>query len=258
MTQWIAFPYDARAYTRDPAALKTHWARLHRGDAEPLPQEEAVLQAWALFHAGEFQKAHDTGLAAGPAGRSVANKAQAVHATYLETSEKTRLAMLLEVAERAEAQLADDPALASAHYWMAYALGRYSQGISVAKVLAQGLDAKVKSALETAIALAPRHADAHVALGVFHADVIDKMGREPGKARGADAAKGLALFQQALALNPDSAIARVEYAMGLVMLEGDRRMKEAERLYAQAAACAPADATERLDVEIAKAELEEE
>ena len=47
----------------------------------------------------------------------------------------------------------------------------------------------------------------------------------------------------------------VEYANGLVMLEGDRKMKEATRLYEQAAACKPMDAAERLDVELAKAQL---
>ena len=39
------------------------------------------------------------------------------------------------------------------------------------------------------------------------------------------------------------------------MLDGDKKMKEATRLYEQAAALKPADATERLDVEMAKAEL---
>jgi hypothetical protein len=66
------------------------------------------------------------------------------------------------------------------------------------------------------------------------------------------------MYKEALALNPDSAIGRVEYANGLVMLEGDKRMKEAEKLYAEAAACTPMDAMERLDVEMAKAELEDE
>ena len=65
------------------------------------------------------------------------------------------------------------------------------------------------------------------------------------------------MYQQALKLNPARAIAMVEYANGLVMLEGDKRMKEAEKLYAEAAACEPLDAMERLDVEMAKAELEE-
>ena len=135
MAKWKDFPYNATAYTHDVAALKKHWARLHQGDAEPLPKDEAVLAAWALFHAGRFHEAHDAGLKAGGAGVTVANKAQSIYANYLETSEKTRLAMFLEVAERAEAQAKSDPQAANAHYWAAYALGRYSQGISVAKAL---------------------------------------------------------------------------------------------------------------------------
>ena len=38
-------------------------------------------------------------------------------------------------------------------------------------------------------------------------------------------------------LNPPSAIARIEYANGLVMLEGKKSLKEAEKLYGDAAAC---------------------
>jgi tetratricopeptide (TPR) repeat protein len=258
MADWIAFPYDAADYTYDAATLKKHWGRLHRGDAEPFPKEDAVVAAWALFHAGQFQKAHEAGLKAGGGGITVANKAQSIYANYLETSEKTKLAMFMEVAERAEAQAKADPDRANAHYWTAYALARYSQGISVAKAQAQGLGGKVKSALEMTIALAPRHADAYVALGAFHAEVIDKVGKLLGKTQGADTATGLKMFKEALALNPDSAIARVEYALGLVMLEGDKRMKEAEKLYAAAAQCQALDATERLDIEMAKAELEDE
>jgi len=36
---------------------------------------------------------------------------------------------------------------------------------------------------------------------------------------------------------------------------GKAKMKDAERLYQEAAACVPLDAMERLDVEAAKAEL---
>jgi tetratricopeptide (TPR) repeat protein len=210
-----------------------------------------------LFHAGEFQKAAEAGLKAGGAGITVANKAQAIYANYLEKSEKTKLALFMEVAERAEAQAAEEPKNANAHYLMAYALGRYSQGISVAKALAQGLGGKVKAALETAIRLQPKHADAHIALGAFHAEVIDKVGSLLGRTQGASKDTGLAMYKQALKLNPGSAIAMVEYANGLVMLEGEKKMKEAEKLYAEAAACEPMDAMERLDVEMAKAELED-
>ncbi len=257
MAKWTAFRYTDADYRLTPAALKKQWARLHAGDAEPLPKDAAVLAARALFHAGDFQQAHDAGLQAGGAGITVANKAQSIYANYLEKSEKARLAMFQEVAARAEAQIAEDPSNPNAHYWMAYALGRYSQGISVAKALTQGIGAKVKSALETAIKLQPKHADAHIALGTFHAEVIDKVGKLLGKTQGADTATGLKMFQQALKLNPGSAIAKMEYANGLVMLEGDKRMKEAEQLYAEAAAAEPADAMERLDVELAKSELDD-
>ncbi len=257
MAKWTAFPYDNAEYRLDPARLRKQWSRLHAGDAEPLPKDERVLAAWALFHAGEFKKAFEAGLEAGGVGVTAANKAQAIYANYLEKSEKNKLEMFREVTERAKAQAAAEPGNANAHYLMAYALGRYSQGISVAKALAQGLGSQVKAALETAISLQPRHADAHIALGTFHAEVIDKVGRLLGKTQGADAGTGLRLFKKALELNPGSAIARIEYANALVMLEGDAKMEQAEKLYAEAAAGSPADAMERLDVEMAKAELDD-
>jgi tetratricopeptide (TPR) repeat protein len=261
MARWKAFPHDADAYRYDVATLRKKWARLHAGDAEPLPADEAVLAAWQLFHAGEFQKATEAGLKAHRAGSAggmtVANKAQAIYATYLEASERDKLALLLEVAERAERRAREAPNEANAWYCIAYALGRHSQGISIAKALAQGLGGRVKNALETTIRLAPKHADAHIALGTYHAEIIDKVGSLLGRTQGASKDAGLLHYKTALKLNPTSAIAMVEYANGLVMLEGEKRMQEATRLYENAAACQPLDATERLDVEMAKAELED-
>ena len=254
MATWTAFPYDNAGFK---LPLKKNWARLHRGDAEPWPADPAVQEAWALFHAGDFQAACQAGLATGGAGITVANKAQAIYANYLEEREPAKLALFLEVAERAQAQQAAQPDNPNAWYWQAYALGRYSQGISVAKALTQGLGLKVKQALEHTITLQPKHADAHIALGAFHAEVIDKVGKLLGKTQGADTATGLQMFQQALKLNPGSAIAMIEYANGLVMLEGEKQLKKAEQLYADAAACEPLDAMECLDVELARAELEE-
>lgn len=257
MAKWTPFPH-AGAHSYDAASLKKQWARLHAGDTEPLPKDAAVLQAWVYFHNGDFQKASETGLAAGGAGITAANKATAIYATYLEKKEKTRLDLFLQVAEQAEAQAAADPKNANAWYWHAYALGRYSQGISVAKALAQGLGGKIKESLEKAIALSPKHADARIALGAFHAEVIDKVGSLiGGMTYGAKKDTGLKLFQEALKLNPGSAIAMIEYANALVMLEGDKKMKEATALYEQAAASTPLDAMEHLDVDMAQAELED-
>ena len=261
MARWIAFPHDAAAYAYDAAALKRKWVRLHAGDAEPLPSDPSVLAAWRLFHAGRFEQAVEAGLKAvadgAPAGLTVANKAQAIYATYLETSEQAKQALFLEVVERAEARIVQDAADANAWYCVAYALGRYSQGISVARALAQGLGGRVKQALETTIRLSPKHADAHIALGSFHAEVIDKVGSLLGLTQGASKDAGLASYKAALKLNPTSAIAMIEYANGMVMLEGERRLPEATRLYQAASATEPLDAAERLDVEMAKTALKD-
>jgi hypothetical protein len=252
MGKWTLFPHLGE-YRFDAAAVRAEWSRLHAGDAEPPPQDPAVRDAWVLFHNGHFEEAARAGLAAGPDGSTVANKSTAVYANYLEKKEKARLEIFTGVAERAQAQAEQQPHNANAWYWLAYALGHYSQGISVAKALAQGLGGRVKEALERTIKLQPLHADAHAALGSFHAEVIDKVGSLiGGMTYGAKKETGLALFREALRIHPASVSATIAYADGLVMLEGEKRNAQATRLYQQAAGSVALDAMERLDVELAK------
>ena len=68
MAKWTPFPH-AGDYAFDAGRVKKNWSRLHKGDAEPLPKDPKVLEAWALFHAGEFQKAAELGLKLGGAGQ---------------------------------------------------------------------------------------------------------------------------------------------------------------------------------------------
>jgi tetratricopeptide (TPR) repeat protein len=256
---WTAFPYPAETYQYSAAALKKAWARLHAGDAEPFPSKAVLVEAWIAFHAGQFAQAVRIGLDAGLDGYAVAHKASCIYANYLETSEKKKIALFEEVAERCERQQAEQPDNPAGHYWHAYALGRYAQRISVLKALAQGIAPKVRASLEKTIKLAPAHADAHIALGVYHTEIIASVGAMIGAltygARKEDACKA---FRKALELNPESAIGRIEYANALVTLDGKKKMDEAVALYQQAAALDPQDAMERLDVEAAKQELEED
>ena len=255
--KWAKFPHADKAYVYDAAALKKQWPRLHRGDCEPLPKDAAALDAWQAFHAGEFAKAVERGLAAGGAALNAAVKAQVVHAHYLETDARTKTALFDEAATWANDRRTQAPKDANAHYLYAFALGRYSQSISVAKALAQGLGGKVKEALQAAMKLEPKHADANIAYGAYQAEVIDKVGAlVAGVTYGAKKDSAIEHFERADKLNPDSAIARIEHANGLIMLFGKSRLDEATRLYEEAAACKPADAMERLDVERAKAELD--
>jgi tetratricopeptide (TPR) repeat protein len=255
---WSKFPHPDDAYVYTAASLKKAWARLHVGDAEPFPKDARLVEAWIAFHAGDFERATKLGLDVGVDGYSVAHKATCMYATYLEKSEKKKIATFEEVAERCERQQEEQPDNAAGYYWHAYALGRYAQGISVVKALAQGVGAKVKHSLDMTLKLAPRHADAHIAMGAYHSEIIDKVGAMiGGLTYGVKKEEGYKHFKKALELNPDSAIARIEYANALVMLDGKKKMDEAVGLYEAAAGCEPRDAMERLDVELAKEELED-
>jgi tetratricopeptide (TPR) repeat protein len=217
-----------------------------------------VQEAWRLYHQGEFQKACDAGLAAGLDGYNAANKATMIYATYLEDNGQRKLEMFQSISVRCEELQKAQPKNANGHYFQAYALGRYSQGISVLKALTDGLGGKIKAALERTLKLQPKHAEAHTALGAYNAEVVDKMGSMVGKLTyGASKDVSLKHFDTALKLTPDSAIACIEYANALVLLFGRSRMDDAVKLYEKAAAATPVEAMERLDVELARSELED-
>src|SRR5262245_36537134 len=99
---WTKFPHPDKGYVYDGAALKKHWDRLHRGDCEPFPKAEGLQAAWRHYHAGEFEQAVAGGLEAGVEGYSVANKATAIYATYLEKSAPKKVKLLEEAMKRGE------------------------------------------------------------------------------------------------------------------------------------------------------------
>ncbi|MBI3230954.1 MAG: hypothetical protein HYZ45_12495 [Burkholderiales bacterium] len=247
---------DDYNFTYTAASLKKAWAGLHIGDAEVMPKDANLVQAWIAFHAGDFEKAYQLGMDAGMDGYSVAHKAACIYATYLEDDEKKKIDMFEEVAKRCEEQQAKQPDCANAFYWHAYALGRYAQGISVVKALSQGIAKKVRASLDRALELAPKHADAHIAMGAYHAEIIDAVGSMIGSMTyGVKKEEAYKNFKAALALNPTSAIARIEYANAQIKLDGKKKMDDAVALYEEAAAVEPKDAMEWLDVEVAKEEL---
>ncbi len=65
-------------------------------------------------------------------------------------------------------------------------------------------------------------------------------------------------YQQAIKLNPQSPIAHVEFANGLLMLFGDKEVVQATKLFEKAAKMKGRDAMEMMDVALAVAELLDE
>lgn len=277
---WAKFPHDAKAFDYAGDKLAKAWDKLHAGDCEAYPDEaliasklkanpklgkvadaaaiaETLQQAWRDYHKGAFQAAFEAGEKLGPLGASVAVKAGGIHAIYLvddEDEQLKRYEQLGAMAEAAAKAMPDDP---NAHYRRAFALGRYSQGISVAKALSMGLANKVKESLDKTLKLAPKHAEAHTALGLYHAEIINKVGGMiGGLTYGAKASTGEELLKTALKLTPDSAIALIEYGNGLMLLYGDKKEDDAAAAYEKAGKQKPKDAMEKLDVEYAKSQLE--
>ncbi len=276
---WKRIPSSEARYEYPGPLLKKHWARLHQGDREPYPdaaylgdllarhpaldprmsikEASGVLQdAWRAFHSGDFSDAVRLGLSAGLFGYNVANKATAIYATYLEAAAEKKKTLFLEVAERAEELQEAGPSLYNAWYLHAQALGRYSQEISVMTALAQGLGGRIKHSLEQALKLESRHADAHLALGLYHAEIIGKVGSLVGSLTyGASEKAARQHFARALELAPDAPIVRIEKANGLSMIFGKTKITEVKKLYEEAARCHPLDAMEQLDVNFAKSKL---
>ena len=283
MSQWNSFPHDNAAFLFEGGKLLESWPDLHRGDRVAFPDADWVQQcleqapdaapqsydgdsaalantiqnAWRCFHAGDFYRATELSGQCGQLAHAPANKAAGIYATHLESDEAAAQACFLAAVERAEAAieaLPDDP---NSHYFHAFNLGRYSQSISIVKALSQGLGGKIQSSLERALELQPDHAEAHLALGMYHAEVIEKVGKMLGKLTyGASADTALMHFERALELTPSAPIAHIEYGNGLYLLFGDDRLDEVTDLYVRASEMLPVDAMEKLDIEAALAELE--
>jgi hypothetical protein len=275
---WASFPHPDKAYDYAGEKLAKAWKTLHAGDQEPFPDEKHVAKvlkahpklgkdvgkiaeqlqdAWRAFHRGDFKEAYDAGIALKALGTSVAIKAGGIHATYLVDGDKEKLARYEALAKLAEDAIAALPDDANSHYRHAFALGRYSQCLSITQALAKGIAGKVKTSLDATLELAPKHAEAHTALGLYHAEIVGKVGGMLAKLTyGASAASAEKHLKESLKLTPDSPIAHVEYANALLLLYGDKKEDEAAGAYAKAAKLKPHDAMEALDAAFAKEQIE--
>jgi tetratricopeptide (TPR) repeat protein len=279
-SSWAAFPHDAKAFAYVGDALKKAWPKLHAGDCEPFPDakraaallkaagkaapkldadalSEALQEAWRAFHRGDFKAAFDAGEKLGPVGASVAVKAIGIHATYLVDDEAERLKRYEQAAKLAEAAIKALPDEANSHYRHAFALGRYSQGLSIAKALKLGIAGKVRASLDATLDLAPKHGEAHTALALYHAEIINKIGAMiGGLTYGAKASEAEKHIKEAVKLTPASPIAHIEHGNVLLLLDEDRNEDAAAAAYEKAANCKPLDAMEALDAAYAREQLE--
>ncbi len=273
---------DSCRYLYRGEALHERWDVLHCCDREPWPDPQwlstlasrqalaaseletrggprsvagALQEAWRIFHAGDYPRAIELGVELGPFGAAVASKAAAVQSLSAKQGSAEVLRLLTSAAERGEKAVDLLPGYINAHYTLALVLGRYGQHISILRALAEGLAGRVESRLKRALHLEPRHAEAHVALGLYHAEIIHQVGTLAGFAYGVSSKLALEHMHRAHELAPASPVISVEQARGLMLLDPDGHRGEVQALNKRAAGCQPVDAMERLYVERANSAL---
>ncbi len=254
--QWSRFDQPNKAFDYSANDLKKQWSKLHSGDCEPFPDDAEIQSAWQAYHRGDFADAVDTAMAADQPAHVVINKAAGIYADYLEEDDGVKKAIYQACIERAEAAIEEQPDNVNAHYFHAYHLGRYSQSISITQALSQGLGGKIQKSLNQALELEPNHAEAHTAMGLYHAEIIAKVGKLVGSMTyGASADKAFEHFERAIELS-NAPIAWIEYGNGLYLIHGDKKVDESNEAYAKAAAMEPIDAMQALDIDYAKSSIE--
>lgn len=261
ITNWAQLPDDFK-FDYDLEQLAQVWEQLHIGDQEVYPLDyegdsdalTAQANAWLQFHNGDFAQAAQMALDLGEDGAIILARSIAAYCDYLCEDEDEALELLktcMKNCEKAALALAD---FANYHFVCALIMGRYSQRISITKALAQGLGGKIKSYLEQTLALEPNHAEAHTAMGLYHSEIIDKVGAMlGGLTYGAKKPIAMKHFETSLELNPDTAITSIEFGNGLLLLGASE--SKANKHYQYAAQCEALDALQNCDVSFAQDQI---
>lgn len=201
-----------------------------------------------LIADGKFQEAYEAGIKqANTAGWVDAAQAASFYATYqARDNEKAEWFGKAEAAAKKAIQ--SDPQSPEAYFELARAQGRLAQYRGILESL--GLASSIKDALDKTLKLNPKHAGAKVALALWNQSLVSK---GVGWLYGANGNVVIPLFQEAIALEPNTIIHRVEYA-GVLAQMGKK--DEARAQYQAALAIAPKTAADRYDLERAKRELD--
>lgn len=210
-------------------------------------QADALADAHAAFDAGRFLEAAEQAASAGSAdGLMLAARAHRVHGSYLAAQEeqKEHFQQAMQHAEAAVELAPDDP---WTHVESSSAIGRYAQTIGIGEALTGGYGGKMRDALHRALELDPDNAVAQLALGSWHANVVDRTGALVARMTfGATRKKAMEHLERALALAPDDKAVLLETGTALLVLDTDKHRERALELFEAAAAIPPDNAYETL------------
>ncbi|ALW88762.1 hypothetical protein [Deinococcus actinosclerus] len=209
---------------------------------------QSLQSAQALYDQGKWQ---DAAAAAAELNTSdgLALAAEATTAGAGLVADGQKKALFEKAQAYAKQAIAKDRNNADAYFELARAQGRLAQFSGILQSL--GLAGEMKKNLDMAVKLDPKMAGAYVALGLWNANLVSK-GFIATRATGADKGQIIPNFEKAIALEPTTAVHRIEYANALI-LQG--RKAEAAAQLEKAISFNATTFWEKRDEETAKATL---
>ena len=216
---------------------------------------QSMKEMRAAYAEGRFVEAAELG-AALKTSESYALAAQSLAMQgYFFAGQEEKKVLFQRGIELAEEAVRLDAANPEAHIQLAHTRGRYGQAIGFLQAVAGGYATKVRDSVEEALRLDPDMPGAHLSMATWHAEIVNDAGGMAGFLYGATAEKARRHYDRTIELMPDAKVACVEYAFGLLLMDGERNREEARRLLERAIEKSANDAVDRLYHELAVARL---
>jgi hypothetical protein len=222
MAKWTPFPH-AGQFRLDAAQLKKQWARLHTGDAEPLPKDPPCCRPGCISTTASSRRHPKSAWQQAARASPQPTRRRRFTPTTSRRRKRRVWSCSCRWPNRPQAtgrptRRTPTPGTGMPTHWAATA-----RASAWPRRWPRGWAARFVSRWKKPSPSRPAHADAHIALGAFHAEVIDKVGALiGGMTYGAKKDKA-STVPGGTAPQPGSAIAMIEYANALVMLEGERK-----------------------------------
>ncbi|MER3443666.1 MAG: hypothetical protein C4333_05925 [Meiothermus sp.] len=211
-----------------------------------LAQNPAAVEK--MIEEGKLQAAYTEALMLGNAGYVLAAKAASYYAGY-QASDKEKGSWYDRAEEAAKKAIQADPDNPEAYFELARAHGRLAQFRGILDSL--NLASSVRDNLNKVLKLNPKHAGAKVALALWHLELTQK---GVGWLYGANGGQVVPLFEEAIKLEPQTIIHRVEYATALARMN---RKADAIKQLEYALSLPAKTYADRKDLERAKRQLDE-
>lgn len=268
----ITWRTDIPTFNHTREALVQNWSRWHREDNMPMPTaaelesrvknskalqqqfpagtdfnalNEKVLDTWLLLHNGQLQQAYDAAAELKQFGVIMQAHARYGNSYYSLTDKQERIKEFKSIAESLEAALDNEPEEKNLKFMHAYMHGRFLEEQPFMMKLVPTYT-RLINGVKDMLKDQPKHLGAQLIQASFHADASVKAPFLAKVRFGSKPEVAKEKFATALAQDPGSTIAQLEYATALIKLNKGKPDDKALAALQQAATLEVSDSNAAL------------